>query len=62
MQLFADTGSIDAAIEELKLVLPVCAMTNIVAHRRKNHQPVREHQRILAHWKARQIMAEADVD
>jgi hypothetical protein len=62
MQLSPSTGSVDAALAELKVILPVAALTNIVARRRKRHQDVKYHQRILAVWKARQIMMEAAVD
>ena len=61
MQLAAESD-IDRAIAELKLALPVVALQNIVAERRRQHKPVKDHRRILQHWKARQIMAEADVD
>jgi hypothetical protein len=62
MQLSPSSGSIDDAIEELKLVLPVVAMTNIVARRRKQHKDVKPYDRVLRHWRARQLIAECDID
>ena len=62
MQLSPDTGSIDAALAELRIALPVAALTNIVAERKRNHQPIKDHRRILELWKARQIVAEASVE
>jgi len=62
MQLTPDQSDIDSAVAELKLTLPVCAMTNIVARRRQQHKDVKQHRRILALWRARQIMAECNVD
>lgn len=62
MQLIADSGSIDAAIEELKLALPVCALTNIVAERKRQHRPLGDLRRRLQLLRARQLVAEAAVD
>ena len=52
----------DAALAELRIALPVVALTNIVAERKRNHQPIKDHRRILELWKARQIVAEASVE
>ena len=62
MQLISDTGDIDRAIDELKRALPVVALQNIVAERKRQHRPLGDLRRRLQLLRARQLVAEAQVD
>jgi hypothetical protein len=59
MQLSPDSGSIEAAIEELKRDLPVVALFNIIKHRAENHRPTAELSRRLRLIRAIQLAEEA---
>jgi hypothetical protein len=59
MQLSPDSGSIEAAIEELKRDLPVVALFNIIKHRAEQHRPTAELSRRLRLIRAIQLAEEA---
>ena len=59
MQLSPDHGSVEAAIEELKIALPIAALQNIIDRREAQHRPRGELRRRLELLRAIQIAEEA---
>ena len=59
MQLSPDSGSVEAAVAELKIVLPICAFQNIIDRREAQHRPRGELRRRLELLRAIQIADEA---
>ncbi len=57
MQLFAD-GNLDAAIEELKIAIPIAALQNVIEHRVAKHRPRGELRRRLELLRALQLVRE----
>lgn len=60
MQLFAD-GNLEEAIEELKIVIPIAGLQNVIEHRVANHQSRGALLRRLILLRVEQIRREAAV-
>lgn len=58
MQLFCESGNLDAAIDELKRALPIPALQNIVAERKRKHKAYSQYQALLQRAVAEQIERE----
>ena len=65
MQLISDTGDIDRAIAENdQLIRPMLieALAGIIRERKRQHRPLGDLRRRLQLLRARQLVAEAQVD
>jgi hypothetical protein len=58
MQLFCETADVQAAIEELKIAIPIAALQNVIEHRVAAHRPRGALRRRLEMLKALQIAEE----
>ena len=48
MQLTPDSGSVEAAVAELKIALPIAELQNIIDRREAQHRPRGELRRVLS--------------
>ena len=58
MQFWDESNDFDRALDELKRALPITALTNIVAERKRKHKAYSQYQHLLQKAVAEQIAIE----